>query len=68
MLLWQTYGAPEHQHRRERDQPEQRPRQEIQAVGQVVLNPDVDDVPVFLHRVSGPAQPSARVFVCEGRI
>jgi hypothetical protein len=32
-----------------RDEAEQGPRQVIDAVCQVVLNPDADDVPVFFH-------------------
>jgi hypothetical protein len=32
-----------------RDEAEPRPRQIIEAVGQVVLDADPDDVPVFFH-------------------
>ncbi len=42
-------GAPERQHGEKRDEAEQRPRQVIDAIRQVVLNPDADDVPVFFH-------------------
>ena len=41
--------APERQHGKQRDEAEQRPRQVIDAIRQVVLNPDADDVPVFFH-------------------
>ena len=40
---------PEKQHGDQRDEAEQGARQKIEPVGQVVLNPDVDDVPVFVH-------------------
>ena len=42
-------GAPERQHGEQRDETEQRSRQVIDAIRQVVLNPDADDVPVFFH-------------------
>ena len=45
--------APERQHGKQRDETEQRPRQVIDAIRQVVLNPDADDVPVFFHSRCG---------------
>jgi ABC-type antimicrobial peptide transport system ATPase subunit len=35
------------------DEIEQRSRQVIEAIRQVVLNPDADDVPVFFHSLAG---------------
>ena len=43
---------PHVEHGDERDQAEHRPRQEVEPVGQVVLNPDINDMPVFLHRAA----------------
>ena len=40
---------PEREHGEQRDEAEQRPRQVIDAIGQVVLQPDADDVQVFFH-------------------
>ena len=41
--------APEREHGEERDETEQRPRQVIEAIRQVVLDPDADDVQIFFH-------------------
>ena len=41
---------PQRQHGEQRDEAEQRPRQIIEAVLQVVLKTDADDVQVFFHR------------------
>lgn len=40
---------PERDHGEQRDEAEQRPRQVIEAIRQVVLDPDADDVQVFFH-------------------
>ncbi len=40
---------PERHHREERDEAEQRPREVIEPIREVVLQADVDDVPVFFH-------------------
>jgi hypothetical protein len=42
-------GLPQKDDGRERDEAKQRPRQKIEAIGQVVLKPDVDRMEVFLH-------------------
>ena len=42
-------GAPQREHGEERDETEQRPGQVVEPVGQVVLQPNVDDVQVFSH-------------------
>ena len=42
-------GPPERQHGEQRNEAEQRARQVIDAIRQVVLDPDADDVPVFFH-------------------
>ena len=44
--------APERQHGEQRDETEQRSRQIIEAIRQVALNPDADDVPVFFQRAN----------------
>jgi len=49
-------GAPERQHGEQRDEAEQRARQVIDAVRQVVLDPDADDMPVFFHSLRGRAR------------
>ena len=46
-------GAPEKNRGHERDQTEHRAEQKVHAVHQGVLNPDVDDVPVFAHEARG---------------
>jgi hypothetical protein len=51
-----TDRAPERQHGKQRDEAEQRPRQVIDAIRQVVLNPDADDVPVFSHFFANAAK------------
>jgi hypothetical protein len=42
-------GAPERDHGEQRDEAEQRSRQVIEAIRQVALDPDADDVQVFFH-------------------
>ena len=44
-------GSPEIDHRQQRDEAEQGAREKIEPVGQMVLKPDVDGVPVFVHPV-----------------
>jgi hypothetical protein len=55
--LARVNGVPEGKHREQRDETEHGPRQIIEAVGQIILNPDVDDVPIFFHAL----------FKCAGR-
>src|SRR6185369_6765446 len=43
-------GAPDVEDGHERDEPEHGSRQKIEPVGQIILDPDVEDVPVLFHR------------------
>jgi hypothetical protein len=42
-------GLPQRQHGEERDETEQRAREVIEAIRQIALQPDVDDVEIFFH-------------------
>ena len=43
-------GAPHVEDGHERDEAEHGSRQKIEPVGQIILDPDVEDVPVLFHR------------------
>ena len=42
-------GPPQREHGEERNEAEQGPRQIIEAIRQVALQPDADDMEVFFH-------------------
>src|ERR1039458_4977392 len=42
-------GLPQRQHGEERDETEQRAREIVEAIRQIALQPDVDDVEIFFH-------------------
>jgi len=57
--------APKRQHGEQRNETEQRPRQVIDAIRQVVLDPDADDVPVFFHAFALRRQSIRVPTICE---
>jgi hypothetical protein len=42
-------GTPDVKHGDEGNEAEHRPGQKIKPVGQIILNADADDVPIFSH-------------------
>jgi hypothetical protein len=51
---------PHVKHGDERNEPKHRPRQEVEPVGQIVLNADIDDMPVLLHLAACGLERNAR--------
>ncbi len=58
-------GPPNVKHGHERDQPKERPHQEIEAIRQVVLNPDINDMKVLFHRAH--LRCNQAKFICSDR-